>query len=109
MNSNKKMGTPSDFNETWYIHTMGSEDMDFAIQVGAIINMPACGPFHTNLTFPKWGDLSKFNMYPIISKLINRSRTTYHTKPCYISYKLILVTHLGNTLIISYFSFTYTK
>ena len=52
---------------------------------------------------------SNFNMYPIISKLINRSRTTYHTKPCYISYKLILVTHLGNTLIISYFSLRTTK
>ncbi len=52
---------------------------------------------------------SNFNMYPIISKLINRSRTTYHTKPLYISYKFILVTHLGNTLIISYFSLRTSK
>ncbi len=39
-------------------------------------------------------------MYPIISKLINRSRITYHTKLCYIIYKLILViiTHLGLNL-----------
>ncbi len=48
-------------------------------------------------------------MYPIISKLINRSRTTYYMKPRYISYTLILVTHVGNTLIISYFSLRTTK
>ncbi len=32
---------------------MGSEDTDFAIQVGAVIDMHVCGPFHTNSTLPK--------------------------------------------------------
>ncbi len=32
---------------------MGSEDMDFAIQVGAVIDMPLPGSFHISSTLPK--------------------------------------------------------
>ncbi len=46
-----------------------------------------------------------FNLYPII---INRSHITYQVKPCYISYKMILVIHSGNTLIRSYFCLSTT-